>query len=33
VWRAIEDQHFYPAPSPTQCPACGYRDACRAWRG
>ena len=33
VWRAIEAEHFYPAPSPMQCPACPYRGPCRAWTG
>jgi CRISPR/Cas system-associated exonuclease Cas4 (RecB family) len=33
VWRAIEGEHFYPAPSPLQCPSCAFRDACRAWKG
>jgi len=31
VWRAIEAGHFYPAPSAMNCPACPFRDACRAW--
>jgi putative RecB family exonuclease len=31
VWRAIEGQHFYPAPSTMNCSGCGYRAACRAW--
>ena len=33
TWRAIEAGHFYPAPSPMNCPSCPYRDACRAWTG
>lgn len=33
VWRAIEAGIFYPAPSPTQCPSCPFREPCRAWRG
>jgi putative RecB family exonuclease len=33
VWRAIDAEHFYPAPSPMNCPTCPYRDECRAWRG
>jgi putative RecB family exonuclease len=33
VWRAIESQHFYPAPSTMNCASCGYRAACRAWAG
>jgi putative RecB family exonuclease len=33
VWRAIEGQHFYPAPNTMNCSGCGYRAACRAWAG
>ena len=33
VWSAIQSGHFYPAPSPLQCPGCGYRSQCTAWRG
>jgi CRISPR/Cas system-associated exonuclease Cas4 (RecB family) len=33
VWRAIEEQHYFPSPSPMNCPGCPYRKACRAWRG
>lgn len=33
VWSAIESGHFYPSPSPMQCPGCGYRNQCAAWRG
>ena len=33
VWRAVEGQHFYPSPSPSQCPTCGFRAACRSWLG
>jgi CRISPR/Cas system-associated exonuclease Cas4 (RecB family) len=33
VWSAIESGHFYPAPFPMQCPGCGYRSQCGAWRG
>ena len=33
VWRAIQAAHFYPAPSPMQCPTCPYRVPCRAWQG
>jgi putative RecB family exonuclease len=33
VWRAIEAGVFYPAPSVMSCSSCGYRAACRAWRG
>lgn len=33
VWRSIKGGHFYPSPSPMNCPTCPYRDACRAWAG
>ena len=33
VWSAIQSGHFYPSPSPMQCPTCGYRTQCEAWRG
>ena len=33
VWSAIESGNFYPSPSPMQCPGCGYRSQCAAWRG
>ena len=33
VWSAIQSGHFYPAPSPMQCPGCGYRNQCAAWQG
>src|SRR5437879_4668358 len=33
VWHAIEGGHFYPSPSPMQCPSCPYRGPCRAWTG
>lgn len=33
VWEAIQAEHFYPAPSPMQCPSCGYRTMCQAWPG
>lgn len=33
VWRSIEAEHFYPAPSQMNCPGCPYRDACRSWPG
>ena len=33
VWSAIQTGHFYPAPSPMQCPGCGYRKQCSAWSG
>jgi putative RecB family exonuclease len=33
VWRGIESQHFYPRPSPIECPSCPFRRACEAWQG
>ena len=33
VWRAILSGHFYPAPSPINCPRCPFRRHCRAWAG
>ncbi|MDA0660786.1 MAG: PD-(D/E)XK nuclease family protein [Planctomycetota bacterium] len=33
VWSAIQSGHFYPSPSPMQCPGCGYRNQCAAWLG
>lgn len=33
VWSAIQTGVFYPSPSPMQCPGCGYRNQCAAWRG
>jgi hypothetical protein len=33
IWKAIDGQHYYPSPSPMNCPGCPYRKACRAWRG
>jgi putative RecB family exonuclease len=33
VWRSIEAEHFYPAPSTMSCCGCPYRDACRKWPG
>ena len=33
VWGAIHGGHFYPSPSPTQCPGCPHRELCRAWQG
>lgn len=33
TWRAIEAGHFYPAPSPMNCPSCPFRAACNAWTG
>lgn len=31
VWRAIEAEHFYPAPSTMNCGGCPFRDPCRKW--
>jgi putative RecB family exonuclease len=33
VWQAIQAQHFYPNPSPINCPTCPYRAACKVWQG
>ena len=33
VWSAIQTGVFFPAPNPLQCPGCGYRNQCAAWRG
>jgi len=33
VWRSIEAEHFYPAPSPLNCGSCGFRRSCHAWTG
>ncbi len=33
VWQAIEAEHFYPAPSPMNCPSCPFREPCRNWTG
>ena len=33
VWSAIQVGNFYPSPSPMQCPSCGYRSHCTAWKG
>lgn len=33
VWDAIQAEHYYPIPSPMQCPTCSYRNACRSWSG
>jgi CRISPR/Cas system-associated exonuclease Cas4 (RecB family) len=33
VWQAIQGGHFYPNPSPLNCPTCPYREPCRAWTG
>jgi putative RecB family exonuclease len=33
VWQAIQAKHFYPAPSPMQCPTCPFRQPCANWTG
>jgi CRISPR/Cas system-associated exonuclease Cas4 (RecB family) len=33
VWSAIQEEIFYPAPSPLNCCNCPYREPCRAWPG
>jgi CRISPR/Cas system-associated exonuclease Cas4 (RecB family) len=33
IWRAIQGGHFYPAPSPMQCPSCPFRAPCAQWKG
>lgn len=33
VWRAIQQESFYPAPSAMNCPGCPYRQQCRDWGG
>jgi CRISPR/Cas system-associated exonuclease Cas4 (RecB family) len=33
IWQAIQAKHFYPSPSPIQCPTCPYRDPCQKWGG
>jgi putative RecB family exonuclease len=33
VWRAIEAEHFYPAPAPLACGGCPFREPCRRWPG
>ena len=33
TWRAIETGNFFPTPNAMICPACPYRDDCRAWCG
>jgi RecB family exonuclease len=33
TWRAIAAGHFYPAPSPMNCPSCPFRSECNAWTG
>jgi putative RecB family exonuclease len=31
VWRAIQTEHFFPAPSLLACGACPFRKPCRQW--
>lgn len=33
VWRAIAAKHFFPSPSPMNCPSCPFRQPCRRWSG
>ena len=33
VWRAIEAEMFYPAPSTMNCAGCAFRKPCRSWAG
>ena len=33
VWAAIQTGHYYPNPSPLNCPTCPYQRECRAWTG
>lgn len=33
VWKAIQGQHFYPTPSPLNCPSCPFRGPCLKWTG
>jgi CRISPR/Cas system-associated exonuclease Cas4 (RecB family) len=33
VWKAIQSQHFYPTPSPMNCPSCPFRGPCLKWTG
>jgi CRISPR/Cas system-associated exonuclease Cas4 (RecB family) len=33
VWQAINAKHFYPNPSPMNCPTCPFQKQCRAWPG
>lgn len=33
VWNAINNEHFYPAPSAMNCPGCPFKTTCRAWPG
>lgn len=31
VWKAIEREVFYPAPSAAVCGSCAFREPCRLW--
>jgi putative RecB family exonuclease len=33
IWNAIQAGHFYPSPSPINCPTCPFQKPCRAWQG
>jgi len=33
VWQAINAKHFYPNPSPMNCPTCPFQAPCSAWAG
>lgn len=33
VWASIAAGNFYPAPSPTSCPSCPFREPCGQWTG
>ncbi len=33
VQQAIENEVFYPAPSPMNCVSCPFREPCRKWPG
>jgi putative RecB family exonuclease len=33
IWQAIQGGHFYPAPSPLNCPGCPFRESCQSWPG
>lgn len=33
VWQAMQAGHFYPNPSPINCPTCPFQKPCREWHG
>jgi putative RecB family exonuclease len=33
VWQAMQNQVFYPNPSPINCSTCPFRKPCREWQG